>query len=53
MNKLTILIPVFNEEKTIINVLELIKKHKFKDIYLEKEIIILLDLRSNDTKEKI
>ena len=54
MNKLTILIPVFNEEKTIINVLELIKNHKFKDIYLEKEIIILLDLRSNDgTKEKI
>ena len=54
MNKSTILIPVFNEEKTIINVLELIKKHKFKDIYLEKEIIILLDLRSNDgTKEKI
>ena len=54
MNKLTILIPVFNEVKTITYVLELIKKHKFNNITLDKEIIILLDIRSNDgSKEKI
>ena len=54
MNKLTILIPVFNEVKTIAYLLNLIKNHKFNNINLEKEIIILLDLRSNDgTKEEI
>lgn len=54
MNKLTILIPVFNEVKTITSVLELIKKHKFNNFFLEKEIIILLDIRSDDgTKEEI
>ncbi len=54
MDKVSILIPVFNEDKTIIKVLENLKSHKFNNINLEKEIIILLDNRSNDgSKEKI
>lgn len=54
MNKLSVLIPVYNEEKTIITVLEKLRNHKFKNIDLEREILILLDERSNDgTKEKI
>ena len=54
MDKLTILIPVFNEVKTVADVLDHLKNHKFNNIVLEKEIIILLDIRSNDgTKEEI
>ena len=54
MDKVSILVPVFNEEKTIINVLETLQRHRFLKINLEKEIIILLDTRSNDgTKTKI
>ena len=54
MDKLTILIPVFNEVKTVADVLDHLKNHRFNNIVLEKEIIILLDIRSNDgTKEEI
>jgi len=54
MDKVSILVPVFNEEKTIIKVLETLQGHRFLKINLEKEIIILLDIRSNDgTKTKI
>tara|TARA_Y100000590_G_scaffold441536_1_gene568399 strand:- start:637 stop:1380 length:744 start_codon:yes stop_codon:yes gene_type:complete len=54
MDKVSILVPVFNEQNTIINVLDNLKSHNFLNINLQKEIIILLDVRSNDgTKGKI
>lgn len=48
--KLTILIPVFNEEKTIRSVLEEIKGVKL-DFPLEMEIIVVNDASTDNTKE--
>ena len=48
MEKLTILIPVFNEEKTL---LELLKKVENVDFGMEKEIILIDDCSTDGTKE--
>jgi len=49
--KLSIIIPVFNEEKSIIEVLQLVDKVKISDF--QKEIIIVNDGSSDKTAEKI
>lgn len=49
--KLSIVVPVFNEEKTIVSVLERLTELSLKDI--EKEIIIIDDGSKDKTVEKI
>jgi dolichol-phosphate mannosyltransferase len=49
--KLSIIIPVYNEEKTVTQLLERVIKVKFKDV--EREIIVVEDGSSDDTKKKI
>lgn len=49
--KLSIVIPVYNEEKTVTQLLEKVVKVKFKDI--EREIIVVEDGSSDNTKEQI
>lgn len=49
--KLSIIIPVFNEEKTILQVLKRINDLKIKDI--QKEIIVVNDGSTDSTKSKI
>jgi len=51
INKLSIIIPVFNEEETIQLVLEKIKKVELPDII--KEIIIVNDFSKDNTKSSI
>lgn len=55
VKKITIIIPVYNEEKTIISVLTKIKNLKFeyKDKKLEKEIIIVNDGSKDSSKNII
>lgn len=48
--KLTIIVPVFNEEKTIIQILEKVKKAK---IPVPKEIIVVDDGSTDTTREKL
>ena len=47
--KLSILIPVYNEEKTIIDVLKRIKKTKADDV--DYEIIVINDGSTDGTKK--
>ena len=47
MKKLSILIPVYNEEKTVLEVLKNIQKNKIKDI--DFEVIIINDGSSDST----
>ena len=47
--KLTIIIPVYNEEKTILKVIGKVKQQKLKDI--KKEIIIVDDFSRDNTKK--
>ena len=47
MKKLSILIPVYNEEKTVLEVLKNIQKNKIKD--LDFEVIIINDGSSDST----
>ena len=49
--KLSIIIPVFNEEKTILQVLKRINDLKIKDI--QKEIIVVNDGSTDSTESKI
>ena len=49
MQKLSIIIPVYNEEKTILEVINRVKKVKLKNI--KKEIIIVDDFSTDDTKK--
>ena len=48
MEKITILIPVFNEKNSL---LELLKKVEELDFNLEKEIILIDDFSTDGTKE--
>ena len=48
MEKITILIPVFNEKNSL---LELLKKVELLDFNLEKEIILIDDFSTDGTKE--
>jgi len=50
MMKLSIIIPVFNEEKTIVDVFNRVKKVK---IGMDKEIIIVDDCSKDNTKEEL
>lgn len=52
MRKLSILIPVYNEERTIVHILEKIKKVNLIEA-IEKEIIIIDDCSSDDTSKII
>lgn len=52
MRKLSILIPVYNEEETIYSILEVIKDIKL-DFSLEKEVIIINDASTDKTKDVI
>lgn len=52
MKKLSILIPAFNEEKTICSILEVLKDLKLQ-FPLEKELIIVNDFSTDRTKELI
>lgn len=52
MKKLSILIPIYNEEKTVSLILEKIKKVKLSRS-IEKEIIIIDDCSTDRSKEKI
>ena len=47
--KLSVIIPVFNEQKTIIQSISMVKSVKIKNI-LEKEIIIIDDCSTDDTR---
>lgn len=49
MQKLSIIIPVYNEEKTILEVINRVKKVKLKNI--KKEIIIVDDFSTDNTKK--
>lgn len=49
MAKLSILIPVYNEEKTILKVIDKVKRVKIDDI--EKEIIIVDDFSRDNTRD--
>ena len=52
MKKLSIIIPAYNEEKTIHLILDKIKQvHLLQDI--EKEIIIVNDFSTDNTEEAI
>ena len=46
MKKLSIIIPVYNEEKTILEVLKNIQKNKIKDVDFE---VIVINDGSNDS----
>ena len=49
MEKLSIIIPVYNEEKTIFKVIQSVKKVKIKDV--EKEIIVVDDCSTDRTRD--
>ena len=49
--KLSIIIPVYNEEKTIIEILERVKKEKIPGV--EKEIIVVDDGSTDSTRQKL
>ncbi|MFD2517955.1 glycosyltransferase family 2 protein [Salinimicrobium flavum] len=49
MQKLSVLIPAYNEEKTIVAILEVLKELKL-DFSLEKEIIVVNDSSTDKTK---
>jgi len=49
--KLSILIPVYNEEKTVLQLLEKVVKVRFNEV--EREIIVVEDGSSDNTKQKI
>lgn len=49
MNKLSVIIPVFNERKTILDILEAVEKAQLPS--LEKEIIIIDDYSTDGTRE--
>ena len=51
MAKLSIVIPVYNEEKTICEIVARIKKVELGD--LDKEIIIVDDFSTDGTKEQL
>lgn len=53
MKKLTIIIPVFNEEKTIIKVLERINKVNLSQLGIGKEVIVVDDGSVDTTFDKI
>ena len=48
MNKISILIPVYNEKNTL---LEILKQVEAVDFGLEKEIILIDDFSTDGTKE--
>ena len=48
MNKISILIPVYNEKNTL---LEILKQVEAVDFGLEKEIILIDDYSTDGTKE--
>lgn len=52
MKKLSILIPAYNEEATIISILDLLKELKL-DFKLEKELIIVNDYSTDKTQDLI
>lgn len=49
MNKLSIIIPVYNEKNTVLTLLDSVYKHKVKGV--EKELIIIEDNSSDGTRE--
>lgn len=51
MNKLSIIIPVYNEKKTILKILEKLEQVNFQDINFEKEIVIIDDGSTDGTIE--
>ena len=48
MDKITVLIPVYNEKESV---LELVKKVEETDLGLEKEIILIDDCSTDGTRE--
>lgn len=52
MNKLSILIPAYNEEKTILSILSLVKNVKF-NYDIEKEIIVINDCSTDETEKMV
>lgn len=48
MLKLSILVPIYNENKTLLKILRKLENLKFKKIKVKIEILILLDSRSDD-----
>ncbi len=53
MKKLSIIIPAYNEEKSIKELLEKVLAVDLKDLHLEKEMIVVDDGSSDTTVEKI
>jgi len=51
--KLSIIIPTYNEEKTIIKLLKTVKKVNLSDLGIKKEIIVVDDGSKDKTVEKI
>ena len=51
MPKLSVIIPVYNEEKTILEIISRVKKAK--SFNLDKEIIVVNDFSTDQTKEKL
>jgi len=49
MEKLSIIVPVYNEEKTLVAILNKIKKVRLKNI--KKEIVIVDDASTDHTKK--
>ncbi len=49
MKTLSIIIPAYNEEKTILEVLDKVKKVKFKGLNIKKEIIVISDGSRDNT----
>lgn len=52
INKLSIIIPVYNEEKTVLTILDKIKELELLN-NIEKEVIIVNDCSTDDTEKKI
>jgi len=53
MKKLSIIIPAYNEEKTIAEVINRIKKVDLKKQFIEKEIIVVDDGSKDNTSNKV
>ena len=51
MPKLSIIIPVYNEEETILEIIDRVKKAKALDF--KKEIIVVDDSSTDKTKDKL
>jgi len=51
MKKLSIIIPVYNEKKTILEILKRIENVNLEDLGFEKEIIIVDDGSTDGTRE--